>query len=79
VIALAAGVFAAMAAAGVAQAQTIYLIEPGTPTPSMNVGNACTTTTYVDGFGNTTSYLLCTPSYTIQYTPGYEEYYFYNP
>lgn len=73
-LALAIGTLIAIASVGVAQAQTIYFV-----TPSMDVSNACTTTTYVDDFGNTRSYASCTPGYTIYYTPSYEQYYFVNP
>lgn len=76
---LTVSLFLAVAAAGVAQAQTIYY-DFSNATPSMDMGTVCTTTTYVDGYGNAGSYVTCRRSYTIPYdTPGYEKYYFYNP
>lgn len=76
---LTVSIFLAVAAAGMAQAQTIYY-DFSNATPSMDMGNVCTTTTYVDAYGNSGSYVTCKRPYTIQYyTPGYEKYYFYNP
>jgi hypothetical protein len=69
---LAAAVFVALTGFA-AQAQTIYFFDP-----SMDLGSSCTTTYYVDSAGNLGSYVSCTPSYTIYYTPGYD-YYFYSP
>jgi spore coat protein U-like protein len=73
---LAAAVFVAVTAF-TASAQTIYYDINSAP-PSMDVGNTCTTTNYVDSDGNISSYVSCAPSYTIYYTPGYN-YFFVSP
>ena len=76
IVAVGAAVFVAVTAFA-AGAQTIYF-DLNNPPPSMDVGNSCSTTYYVDSDGNLNSSVSCTPSYTIYYVPGYD-YFFVNP
>jgi hypothetical protein len=71
-VTLAAAVFVALTGFA-ANAQTIFFDLNNAP-PAMDLGNACTTTYYVDTDGNLGSYVSCTPSYTIYYVPGYDYY-----
>jgi hypothetical protein len=76
VVTIAAALFLAVTGFA-ANAQTIYF-DMNNATPSLDTGNACSTTYFVDSSGNLSSYVSCTPSYTIYYVPGYD-YYIVNP